>query len=123
MRQYWKLSIRADKCHAFNLSRRLADCDFHFSVNGGIIEWVTEITFFGFYIAGRGDFRSHVEYLRKKIFNRINILKALAQKRYVARMHHLLTLASSSIRSFIEYGAAVLDSLFSRIWRFFKPAP
>lgn len=37
-RSYWKLSIRPDKCQTNILSRKLADCEFNFSVNGRIIE-------------------------------------------------------------------------------------
>lgn len=78
--------MRSDKCHAINFSRGMADCDFHFSVNGGIIEWRTKIKFLDFF-GGRGllSFRKHVEYLRKKCFKRINILKARALKSFSAR--------------------------------------
>ena len=34
---YWKLLIRADKCHAINLSRRFGDCDTNFFINSGTI--------------------------------------------------------------------------------------
>lgn len=67
----------------------------------------------------RGSFRINAEYLRRKAFNRINILKALSQTRYGPRSYHLLTLAIFSIRSMIEYGAAVLntanESIFKKI--------
>lgn len=44
------------KCHVINLSKRVADCDFHFSVNGGIIEWCTKTKFQGFYFAHSSGF-------------------------------------------------------------------
>ena len=57
-----------------------------------------------------GGLRHHVEYIRKKDFNRINILKALSQTSYGAHSHHLLTLVFASIRSLTDYGAAILSS-------------
>lgn len=107
---YWKLSIRPDKCQAMNLSRRLEDCEFDFSIDGGIIEWCEEIKFLCFYVTRRGGFRKHAEYLRMKIFSRVNILKSLAQKKYGYWSYHLLTLASSSIRSVWSTGVAILNS-------------
>lgn len=80
----------------------------------------TEIKFLGFYFARRGEFQKHIEYLRKKAFNKLNTLKARADKRYGARTQHLPTLAFSSIRSGIEYGAAVLNSACASLLK--KPA-
>lgn len=109
--EYWKLNIRPDKCSAINLSRRSGDCDFDFSVNGGLIEWADNaVKFLGFIFARRGGLKPHCEYLRKKAFVRINVLKALASKRFGARSHHLVTLMTSSIRSLFDYGASILST-------------
>lgn len=115
--QYWKISIRPDKCHAINLSRRQGDCKFDFCINSGMIEWTEEIKFLNFYVTRRGGFQKHVEYLRKKAFKRINILNVLSQTRYGTRSYHLLTLTTSSIRSMIEYGAATLNTASESIFK------
>ena len=99
-----------DKCHAINLSRRRENCDFHLFINNRLIPWASEIKFLGFYVARWSGFRHHVEYIRKKAFNRVNILKVLSQNSYGVRSLHLMTLFSASIRSLTDYGAAILSS-------------
>lgn len=116
---YWKLRIRPDKCHAINLSRRKGECDGQFCINYGLIEWETSITFLGFQLSRFGGLSKHVEQLRCKAFKKINVLKALSNKRFGARSRHLVTLASAAIRGSIEYGAVLLStlgkSMFSRL--------
>lgn len=68
----------------------------------------------------RGGFRKHTKSLKKEVFNRINILKTLAQKRYGARSYHLLILASSIIRSLIEYDAAVFNMACDTDFRYLE---
>lgn len=99
------------------------DCDFDFSsINGGhfsrgLIAWTEEIKFLGFYVARRGGLRKYVEYLQLKEFKKINIVKALLQTRYGAHSFHLLILTISSIRSMIEYGAAILSTASETIFK------
>lgn len=76
-----------------------------------------EIKFLGFYVMRREGFRKHVEYLRKKAFKRMNIVKALSQTRYGARSCHLRTLKTSAIRSMIEYGTATLNTAIETIFK------
>ena len=45
---YWKLQIRADKCHAINLSQRFGNCETNLFINSGIIDWVPNLKFLGF---------------------------------------------------------------------------
>ena len=107
---HWKLSIQPDKCHVINLSRHKGDCDFQCTINNELIEWVNKIKFLGFYFARRGWLKTHVEYVHKRAFPSINILKALANKTYDARSLHLTTLMTASTSCSIDYGASVLST-------------
>ena len=95
------------KCHAINLSHRRENCDFHLYINNSPIPWASEIKFLGFYVARWGGLRHHVEYIRKKAFNRVNILKVLSQSVALSPSHDAFL---CSIRSLTDYGAAVLSS-------------
>lgn len=110
-------TICSDKCHAINLSRRQGECDFDFCISSSLIEWTEEIKFLSFYVKRRAAYRKHAQYLRRKAFNGINILKALSQTRYGARSYHFLTLMISSIQSMVEYGAAVFNTAYESIFK------
>ena len=106
---HWKMQISSEKSIAVDLSRRAADHDFHFYINNGRIQWSSSLKFLGFFFSRRGGFRRHVDYVRNKAFNRLNILKALASKNYGARSLQLLFLARSSICSLVDHGAVILS--------------
>lgn len=63
------------------------------------------------------SFSEATEVLRRKTFNRINILKVLAQKRYSSRFYHLLILTSSTIYSLIEHGAVILNAVYDNVFK------
>lgn len=50
----------------------------------------------------------------------MNILKALAQKMFGARSHHLLTLVFVSFHSIIDSGVAILNSARSSLFQKIK---
>ena len=74
-----------------------------------------KIKFAGSLFARHGGLKTHVEYICKKTFQRINILKALANKTYGTRSLHLTTLMTASTSCLIDYGASVLSSASSSL--------
>lgn len=69
--RYWEMSIGLRNHHGINLFRRCGDCDFDFSINGGLIERSEKIKFLGFYITRHGGVHKYIKYIRKKLLTAI----------------------------------------------------
>ena len=105
---YWKLLIRAVKCHAISFFCRFGDCETNFFINSGMIGWVPNLKFLGFYFAWRGGNRSHADYFRRKAFKKCNIIKAFLNKRYSTHSQHLVTLVQATVCSLTHCGVGSL---------------
>lgn len=71
------------------------------------IEFVKEYKFLGIIWDTKLSFRQHIDYLRKKCFKALNIIKVLAHKDWGSDTKTLLMLYQSLVRSKVDYGSIV----------------
>ena len=71
------------------------------------IEFVKENKFLGLIWDTKLSFKPHVEYLRKKCFKSLNIIKVLSHQEWGSDSKTLLKLYQSLVRSKVDYGSIV----------------
>ena len=102
----WKMSLSPDKCECINFSRRTSKPSFSLDLNGHPIPWCNDIKFLGITLPRNLSFKRHFLLLKKKAFQRTNLLRIIAGPRWGARSHHLIQIANSTIRSLFDFSCS-----------------
>ena len=71
------------------------------------IHFVKEYKFLGIIWDNKLTFKPHIDYLRKKCFQTLNIIKVLGHQEWGADTKTLLSLYESLVRSKVDYGSIV----------------
>ena len=94
--------------HFCNKRKLHLDPELH--LEGSVIPVVQEAKFLGIIFDSKLNFKAHIDYLRKKCQNALNLLKVVSKMDWGADRSVLLRLYRSLIRSKLDYGCIVYSS-------------
>ena len=87
--------------------KKKCDHDPQLKLGDSPIEFVKEYKFLGIIWDTKLNFKAHVEYLRKRCFKVLNIIKVLSHQEWGADTNTLIKLYQSLVRSKVDYGSIV----------------
>lgn len=81
------------------------------TISGMTVNWSSEIKFLGVIFASNLKFTKHIEYLKRKAFKRMNILKGVVCRSRGVRSIHIICMVNALIRSLFYYASFLLDDV------------
>jgi hypothetical protein len=107
----WKLKMSGTKCSYICFSKSNTKVDFVLKLFDEVIPYNKACVFLGVMFDDKLSFNLHLEYILKKIFNRQNLLKILAHRKWKLNFNTLLMIYYSLIRSLIDYVSFIGNTL------------
>jgi hypothetical protein len=111
----WKLKMSGTKCSYMCFSKSSTKVNFVLKLFDEVIPYNKSCVFLGVMFDDKLSFNLHLEYILKKIFNRQNLLKILAHRKWRLSYSTLLMIYYSLIRSLIDYVSFIGTTLSESI--------
>ena len=100
-------TISNNKTVAMHFCRKNKCYDPELKLGDSPIQFVKENKFLGIIWDSKLTFKPHIDYLRKRCFKALNIIKVLSHQEWGADTKTLLKLYESLVRSKVDYGSIV----------------
>lgn len=104
------LKFSPTKTKVLNFTRKRLQINLQLSLYNECLDQVTETTFLGLKFDSRLRWTSHIRQLKKKCFQRMNILKVLNGSSWGSDRKCLLRLYTCYIRSLMDYGSIIYST-------------
>lgn len=107
----WRLSMSAEKCSYIVFSKTQKPISVDLQLFGKPIPMDDNPRYLGVKLDRKLTLKQHVEYIQKRAFRRLNIIKYLSNRKWHMNKEVLLSIYKVMVRSVIEYAPSILVSV------------
>lgn len=107
----WKFKVSAEKCSYIIFSKIKQGKHYNLRLNNKMIPYCSEPKFLGITFDEKIKFDSHFRMIRKRCFERLKVIKILANKKWRLKQETLVSIYKTLVRSIIDYSSPIYNQI------------